>query len=72
MLMDTPSHSAWSESRMGQTLGDFRCHVKQQKHVGNVFSRRRHTATKLTGAGSFARTSDPPMLRRPHLPNPKG
>ena len=57
---------------MGQKSDDFRYHVKQQKHVANVFSRRRHTATKLTGLASFARISLPPMLRRPHLPNPKG
>ena len=44
---------------MGQKSEDIRCHVEQQKHVANAFSRRRHTATKLTGAGSFARTSDP-------------
>ena len=72
MLTDTPSHSAWSESRMGQKSGDFRCRVEQEKHVGNVLSRRRHRATKLTGAESFARISLPPMLRSPHLPNPMG
>jgi len=70
MLTDTPSHSAWSESRMGQKLDDFRCHVEQQKHVGNVFSRRRHTATNLTGAGSFARISDPPDVTASTSPQP--
>ena len=70
MLTDTPSHSAWSESRMGQTLGDIRCHVKPQKHVANVFSRRRHTATKLTGAASFARISDPPDVPASTSPQP--
>ena len=42
MLTDTPSHSAWSESRMGQKSVDFRCHVKQQKHVANVLPTSAH------------------------------
>jgi len=72
MLTDTPSHSAWSESRMGQKLGDFRCHVKQQKHVGNVFSRCRHTATKLAGLASFAPISDPSDVAASTSPQPYG
>ena len=57
---------------MGQKSDDFRYHVKQQKHVANVFSRRRHTATKLTGAGSFARISDPPDVAASTSPQPYG
>ena len=57
---------------MGQTSDDIRYHVKEQKHVGNVFSRRRHTATKLTGAGSFARISDHPDVTASTSPQPKG
>jgi len=57
---------------MGQTSDDFRCHVKQQKHVANVFSRRRHTATKLTGLASFARISDPSDVAASTSPQPYG
>ena len=70
MLTDTPSHSAWSESRMGQTFGDIRYHVKQQKHVRNVFSRHRHTAAKLTGLASIARISDPTDVTASTSPQP--
>jgi len=57
---------------MGQTWRDIRYHVKQQKHVANVFSRRRHTATKLTGLASFARISDPPDVAASTSPQPYG
>ena len=70
MLTDTPSHSAWSESRMGQKSDDFRCHVEQQKHVANVFSRRRYRATTLTGVASFARISDPSDVGASISPQP--
>jgi len=47
---------------MGQKSEDYGCHVLQQKHVGNVFSRRRYRAPKLADVASFARISIPPVL----------